>query len=601
MRNGIAFWLQQHCSLHRHTVHGAVLLRRDDALHLSASWPQDQALPSHLGALTQLGASAVAKRSVVRGEGQDTGGEALALLAHPLEASGVMVGVAVLAVRTSPQTLSDTELDAWQASAARFARVLAAPAPATKRQTEVDDPAPRVLALVNTAMGEAQPERAATALCTALAAQFACDRVTLGLRDGDTTQVIASSDGQGQALHAGARRVALQERLAALDEAMDGQASLIWPPPADAPPLISAAHAALARAQGLGALCTLPLVWQHGVMGAITLERARDQAFDAASLAVLEGLSKPLGAWFDQLQTAAQPWHRRAHRRVQAWTHGMQTEGHGRIKLAAVALGALMGVLMLSPTAHQVHAQARLEGTVQRVVSAPGDGYLKAVHVRPGDTVNEGDVLVEFAGEDLQLERRQRDAERSAAETSAGDAMARQDLTQLAVHRAQAEALRAQVALLDQKLARAQVRAPFDAVVISGDLTQTLGAPVKQGDMLMTLAPSQGFRAVVEVEDADIGTLRIGQGGSMVLTARPNDAVPLRVERITPLATPQAGRNVFEVEVSLQADTDLALQHALRPGMRGVARLHVGDAPRAVLWTRDALAWLRLSTWRWLG
>ena len=135
-------------------------------------------------------------------------------------------------------------------------------------------------------------------------------------------------------------------------------------------------------------------------------------------------------------------------------------------------------------------------------------------------------------------------------------------------------------------------------MVISGDLSQTLGAPVKRGDTLLTLAPADGYRALVEVEDADIDLVRQGQSGSLVLAAQPNKVLAATVTRITPLASLSEGRNVFEVEVRL-ADATAGVE--LRPGMRGVARLKVGDRPLAVLWTRDAVAWLRLASWRWIG
>jgi len=237
---------------------------------------------------------------------------------------------------------------------------------------------------------------------------------------------------------------------------------------------------------------------------------------------------------------------------------------------------------------------------VQRVMAAPGDGYLKQVFVRPGDTVKADQLLVEFAGEDLQVERRRLLAEIAGEEAAAGDAMSKGDRAQLAIHGAKADELKAQLGLVDQRIERSQVKAPFDAVVIAGDLTQALGAPVKKGDTLLTLAPSNGFRAIVEVDDSDIGQVRQGQTGSMVLTALPNQALPLRVQRITPLATLTTGRNVFEIEVALARDA-AGVVDELRPGMRGVARLQVGEMPIAMLWTRDIVAWLRLASWRWIG
>ena len=68
----------------------------------------------------------------------------------------------------------------------------------------------------------------------------------------------------------------------------------------------------------------------------------------------------------------------------------------------------------------------------------------------------------------------------------------------------------AQVALIEKQLSRVQVAAPFDAVVVSGDLSQSLGVPVERGDVLFELAPLRGYRVILEVEERDIGQLQVG-------------------------------------------------------------------------------------------
>ena len=92
-------------------------------------------------------------------------------------------------------------------------------------------------------------------------------------------------------------------------------------------------------------------------------------------------------------------------------------------------------------------------------------------------------------------------------------------------------------ALVQQVIARGRVEAPFDGTVIQGDLTQSIGAPVQQGDPLMTIARTDGFRVIVEVDERDIQPVRVGQQGSLALSALPWNTLPLRVTRITPVAT----------------------------------------------------------------
>jgi len=39
----------------------------------------------------------------------------------------------------------------------------------------------------------------------------------------------------------------------------------------------------------------------------------------------------------------------------------------------------------------------------------------------------------------------------------------------------------------------------------------------------------------------------------------------------------------------------------LRPGMDGVAKVHVGERKLVWIWTHSLFDWLRLNIWSWLG
>ena len=242
---------------------------------------------------------------------------------------------------------------------------------------------------------------------------------------------------------------------------------------------------------------------------------------------------------------------------------------------------------------YRVGGNARVEGAIQRVLVAPADGFIRQNHVRPGDQVKAGQqVLIELAEQDLQLERNKWSSELAQHENSYAAAMARADRTQLVISQARADEARAQLALVDEQLGRIRLEAPFDGVVIRGDLSQSLGAPVQRGDVLLTIAPKDRFRVIVEVDERDIARIKVAQQGSLALSALPWDTLPLRIARITPMASPVEGKNVFEVEATLENQPD-----SLRPGLRGVARIAVGEAPLLWSWTHRLTDWLRLKAW----
>jgi multidrug efflux pump subunit AcrA (membrane-fusion protein) len=160
---------------------------------------------------------------------------------------------------------------------------------------------------------------------------------------------------------------------------------------------------------------------------------------------------------------------------------------------------------------------------------------------------------------------------------------------------AQLEQVRAERALIDQKLGRTRLLAPFDGVVVSGDLSQSLGRPVDKGEVLFEIAPLSSYRLRMQIDERDVSYVEVGQRGSVVLTALLGSTFEVQVTRLTPVSEVSDGRNVFVAEAQL-----VEANAALRPGMEGVAKIDAGRRSLGWIWTRRALDWVRLAVWRWL-
>ena len=91
--------------------------------------------------------------------------------------------------------------------------------------------------------------------------------------------------------------------------------------------------------------------------------------------------------------------------------------------------------------------------------------------------------------------------------------------------------------------------------------------------MLFEVAPLDSYRVMLKVDERDISQLRVGQTGGLALAGLPGELLPVQVEKITPVATTEEGRNLFRVEAALRGSSS-----ALRPGMEGVAKIDVERA-----------------------
>lgn len=385
---------------------------------------------------------------------------------------------------------------------------------------------------------------------------------------------------------------------AALDEAIDQGVTLGWPPVQDDHDhWVTLAHRTLAQKLGCAVL-SVPLPAGPTPTGAVCLEWAAGQPpLSPMTRQFIEATVAQCAPLLALQRQAHRPWHWHLRQLLKQRWQTLKDREHPWRRRGLTAGAVLLAVLALLPLPDRIGGHGRIEGAEQRVLVAPSDGFIKATHVHPGDRVKAGQVLADLAEQDLKLERDKWTSQLAQHENSYASAMTRADRAEAAMSLAKVQESQAQLSLVDEQLQRSQLNAPFDGVVIQGDLTQSIGAPVKQGDALITVASTHQYRVVIEVDESDVARVKPRQHGVLALSALPWDTLDLRVLRITPLAQAKEGRNVFEV----QAEFTSPVPAEVRPGLMGQAKLVVGQGPW--LWTlvRPLVERARLGLWSWWG
>jgi 3',5'-cyclic AMP phosphodiesterase CpdA len=209
--------------------------------------------------------------------------------------------------------------------------------------------------------------------------------------------------------------------------------------------------------------------------------------------------------------------------------------------------------------------------------------------------VHAGDLLASLEDRDLVLERLKWVTERQQHVFEYDKALASRQPAQINVIRSQIDQAAAQINLIDEQLARVKLQSPIDGLVVSGDLSQLVGASVQRGQVLFEIAPLEGYRVILDVDERQVGAVEAGQGGQLLATALPNQPWPFVVDKITPIAEVKSGRNVFRVEGQLTESSE-----RLRPGMEGIGKIEIGRRNMAWIMTHSLVDWLRVWGWQWL-
>ncbi len=577
-------WLVLQCGLIDEKGLAAVVLmaeERDQALKPIAVWPVDAPASSALLATAEL--SAREGRGVL-----STAGDSV--IAHPIVLEDPAMGAVALCFSGggAPRALIAMRQLQWGLGQLRDkirARDQERAAMGVERSTVVLD----VLALV---LQTEKAIAATTVAATELARRLNCERVSLGYRRRNRTivHVISHTANFGE-------RMALVRLLgSAMDEAIDQRAIVAHPSFDPDEPLATRDHVELSRALGGAQVLSVPMLFHGRFVGAITFERDADRTFGPPEIEVIAALGSALAPILEEkrlndrwLFTKIGVFLLSAMKRIFGPTDLV-------LKMSAMAL-LCVGLLLSSATgSYQVYAPATIEGLIRRAVVAPTDGFLKEAPARAGDTVKTGQLLASMDDRDLVLERLRWVTERQQRRIEYEKALAERQRAMISIINAQIDQSTAQIRLIDEQLARSQLRSPFDALVVSGDLSQQIGAAVTRGQSLYELAPLDAYRVNLSVDESQIVDVLVGQGGNVLFAAIPEQSFPLIIDKITPVSETRDGRNVFRIEALLRETSP-----RIRPGMEGVAKIHVDQRLFAWIWSRSLMNWVRVTAWAWIG
>ena len=223
---------------------------------------------------------------------------------------------------------------------------------------------------------------------------------------------------------------------------------------------------------------------------------------------------------------------------------------------------------------HQVSLSAEIVGTIQ------------TIHVKEGDRVKKGDVLVDFrrgeqqaslaeawarVGEaETQLKFASAEAKRAralAASSSIPIQTEERSLEERNSARARRRAAGAATQRLQEGLAKTKVVAPIDGIIISRMIEP--GETVGPGAPLLGVADFSALRVEAEIDEFDAMRVKLGMPVKVSVDGSPGDAWEGQVEEIPSVVVPRRIRphdparatdsRVLLVKVTLPAGTPLKL------------------------------------------
>ncbi len=484
----------------------------------------------------------------------------------------------------------------------------------TRQASAALDLAARLLASINTTPGF---KGCTLQLVNDLSRQLSVDRVAMGWMHGSANarrqgtvpgagrtgiRLVALSDTENLD-----RRMTMAQKLeAAMEECLDQEQTVLYPPPPAAGPgsdavlsqAVTHAHRELAASDAKLKVASFPLrvtdAKGERIIGVVLLESGGDGNIELQTIELVQAtldLVSPVLAvrHSDDRIIALRTWDWMI--KTGAWAVGPK---HTVWKLVGVAVMVATFLLFVVNVTYRVSAPVELFPRERRTISVPFDGVLMSLGdgVEPGKHVDAGQTLVKLDTHEMELSELESRSELLQYQTQAEEAMAKGENAQAKQARAKSDQVRAKSDLLRSQIERSRIESPIAGTIIAGDLKDKVGAAVKLGDRLLEVADLSEMVVRARVDDRDISLIEIGQTGEVSPKAKPWLALPFVVEAIVPLSQAEEGQNAFEVRCRLERTPQW-----FRPGMEGQAKFNT---------QRHSLAWIAsrrivdtLKVWLW--
>ncbi|MCH7632926.1 MAG: efflux RND transporter periplasmic adaptor subunit, partial [Planctomycetes bacterium] len=452
-------------------------------------------------------------------------------------------------------------------------------------------------AMVRAAKSESV-EELAFAITNEMRNKLGCEMVVLGLVRARRVRIISIS-GLDQV---SPRSPGVASIRAAMEECLDAQKAIAYPPPEDDSGSAGDADYHIHKqwhgvAKG-DAVASIPLCMDGEPAAILSLRQHGDQAISAKTLEDIRSKVEPFVPALMLSQRAGRSLVRHLRDSVARGASSLVRPGHVGRKIFAMVFAACAAWFCFGSTTYELTLPCTVTPASMRHTAAPFQGVLSAVHVIEGDIVKAGDVLCVFDTRDIAQERSQLVAELKVLDREVDRGMATDSPVEVRLAVSKQEWIKSKLGIVDRRLERARVRTPIDGVIVAGDLRTRVGSVLVQGEPLMTVAPMEEWLLELEVPQSAIADVVAAANNASVVSgvfssyARPDRRRSFQLDRLLPTTRPVKDHTVYIAEARIDARSD-----GLQPGMEGIARIDIGRRRVWWVWLHGMVDYLRINLW----
>lgn len=364
----------------------------------------------------------------------------------------------------------------------------------------------------------------------------------------------------------------------------------------DPRPETQAKFAAYFAETGMHSFYALPLIDDQGQLGLLSFESSDPDFLNTAHLEIIKVLAAQATVALRNASLYREvPFINVLEPLLQRRRRFMAMAKHRRIATLAL-IGAAALFLIFCPFPMRVSGDSTVASARSAHIQSELDGVVKAVFVSEGDHVKQGQVLATMEDWDPRSDLAAAEARYSEAMAAMNHSLSVGDGTEAGTERVKADYWNAELTRNRELLNRTLIRAPFDGIITTPHVEDSVGRHLAHGDTLSDMVETAHVTVDVGVAESDVSLVRNGDSASIKLESFPVHTFHGVVTVVSPRSEVASDHRVFLARVDVPNGEGL-----LRPGMQGLGKISVGFHPAGYVLFRGIGMWLWTKLWSWFG
>ncbi|MBI9017043.1 MAG: HlyD family efflux transporter periplasmic adaptor subunit [Phycisphaerae bacterium] len=438
------------------------------------------------------------------------------------------------------------------------------------------------------AAGYSSQKELAFAMVNNLCNRTGCDQMSLSSVSNNKVSMVAVSG------HDNVSKSSLEIAciIGAMSEAVDMRKTLCYQHDKQNQQLDYRLHRKWHEFAGQGCVASIPLITDGQVNVVISLKRLAHNPFTDKELAEIQKMTETYALAFPLIQKANRSLVNHLSESLRNSVAKTFKPGYWAHK--AMLLASLLAItwFIFGTMQYSITVPAKIKPASIRHISAAHNAMLIESNIVEGDIVNKGDILCRFDNQQLQLENNNLHAQLEIANIDISYYTSQADDISLQQSKAKAQLLKAQIEIINNKIAQTVVRAPFDGVIIQGDLRKQIGQTMDIGQPLFQIASDQGWAVELMIPENSITNIRAGLNGILAINARPDIVSELAIQQVAPGATIDQEKNIYICQANIDMD-----QQWVKSGMEGTAKIQIGPRKPWWIFTHKIIDYIHLNLW----